>query len=94
MLLIYHMSGRVSTVLLHFISVKKTYTNVVVITLTLCLNKWFVVQILKIGSKKLLTECQTDTQNLFCPKPYKTITKKYNAEKKRGKEAPNNPKVY
>ena len=30
----------------------------------------------------------------FCPKPYKTITKKYNARKKKGKEAPNNPKVY
>ena len=38
---------------------------------------------------------KTDTQNLFCPKPYKTITKKFNAKKKgEGKEAPNNPKVY
>ena len=36
---------------------------------------------------------QTDTQNLFCPKPYKTIKKKYNARKK-GKEASNSPKVY
>ena len=28
---------------------------------------------------------QTDTQNLFCPKPYKTKTKKYNARKKTRK---------
>ena len=46
------------------------------------------------GFVKVLNNRQTDTQNLFCPKPYKTITKKYNAKKKEGKEAPNNPKVY
>ena len=27
---------------------------------------------------------ERDTQNLFCPKPYKTITKKFNAKKKGG----------
>ena len=45
-------------------------------------------------NKIKIAHTHAHTQNLFCPKPYKTITKKYNAKKKRGKEAPNNPKVY
>ena len=55
--------------------------------------KEFVTTIKEIWMKEISIDKQTDTQNLFCPKPYKTITKKYNA-KKKGKEAPNNPKVY
>ena len=44
--------------------------------------KEFVTTIKEVWMKEISIDRQTDTQNLFCPKPYKTITKKYNAKKK------------